>query len=140
MDVAGQVETARLHGFAGSSPFRHGTMGDLGYLEHLRRAWSGTAEWPAMPWKGSRVERLQLDGACADDPSRRRWAVHNPNAWAIPVEWRIVQTGESGSYFAAPGESHFEVSSGRWPLVALLSWRTERRAPRIAAAVSFPCR
>jgi uncharacterized lipoprotein YddW (UPF0748 family) len=138
-DLAGQIESARLSGFAGTSPFRHGTMGDLGYLEHLRQGWDGTADWPATPWKGSRVASLDLEGSCTEDTSRRRWRVSNPNAWAIPVEWRVVVTGESGEYFAPPGDSFFEVSvTGRLPALALLSWQSERRTPRIAAAISHP--
>lgn len=138
-DLAGQIESARLSGFAGTSPFRHGTLGDLGYLAHLRQGWDGTAEWPATPWKGSRVEPLDLEGSCTEDTSRRRWRVSNPNAWAIPVEWRVVVTGERGEYFAPPGDSFFEVSlPRRLPELALLSWQTERRTPRVAAAISHP--
>ncbi|MGA9523571.1 MAG: family 10 glycosylhydrolase [Myxococcaceae bacterium] len=141
VDLAGQIETARMHGFAGTSPFRHGTLGDLGYLEPLRRAWSGTAAWPAMPWKNARVERLALRGACSDDPSLRRWSVHNPNAWSIPVEWWVPETGEVGARFAPPGESFYEATGGRpWPTVSLLSWKTERGTPQLAAAVAFGCR
>lgn len=143
VDVANQLETARAGGFAGSSPFRHGTMGDLGYLEHLRRAWNGTAEWPATPWKGSDVLTLEVDGACSDDPSVRRWRVRNPNAWAIQVQWSTVLTGASGSFYAPPGESFFTADApNRWPMsllpmIALVSWENEARKPRVAAAVSF---
>jgi uncharacterized lipoprotein YddW (UPF0748 family) len=138
-DLAGQIEAARISGFAGTSPFRHGTMADLGYLAHLRQGWDGTAEWPATPWKGARVQSLDLEGSCTEDSSRRRWRVSNPNEWAIPVEWRVVMTGESGEYFAPPGDSSFEVEvTGRMPALALLSWQSERRTPRIAAALSHP--
>lgn len=141
VDLASQIETARLQGFAGSSPFRHGTMGDLGYLEHLRRGWSGTAEWPATPWKNSRMRMLKVRGDCADDASLRRWTVHNPNGWAIPVEWHVVLTGQTGSYFAPPGESSFEASGlGRLPAIALLTWQSERRTPGVAAGIAFACR
>lgn len=141
VDLASQIETARAYGFAGSSPFRHGTLGEFGYFEHLRRAWTNTAEWPEMPWKNSRVKRLSLKGACGADRMERRWTVHNPNAWAIPVEWRVVGTGQTGSYFAPPGESSFTATGHSFlPAVAILSWESERRTPRIAAAVSFACR
>ena len=140
VDLAGQIETARLAGFAGTSPFRHGTMSDLGYLEHVRRAWDGTAEWPAMPWKNARVRALDLAGVCADDLTRRRFRVSNPNEWAIPVQWRVPQTGEQGSYFAPPGDSTYEVSGRLLPTVSLLTWRNERGLPGLAAAVAIPRR
>jgi len=140
VDLEGQIETARAAGFAGTSPFRHGTMGALGYLEHVRRAWDGTAEWPAMPWKNARIERLDLEGACAVDPSRRRWSVHNPNAWSIPVEWRVPGTAEEGFYFAPPGDSFYEVPGAYRPMLSILSWRTERGLPQIEAAISHSWR
>ncbi len=140
VDLAGQIETARAHGFAGTSPFRHGTMGDLGYLEPLRRAWTGTAGWPAMPWKNARLQRLEVRSACAGAAPLRRWSVHNPNAWSIPVEWWVPETGETGAYFAPSGESFYEASGSRpWPTVSLLSWKSERGLPQIAAGLAFGC-
>ncbi|WP_157069807.1 family 10 glycosylhydrolase [Sandaracinus amylolyticus] len=141
VDLSGQIETARLAGFAGTSPFRHGTMGDLGYLEQARAAWPGYAEWPAMPWKNARVERLELRGVCADDVTRRRFRVSNPNAWSIPVEWSIVGTTDEGAYFAPPGDSFYEVAADRLlPRVSLLTWRNERRIQLTAAAIALPRR
>ncbi len=141
VDIGGQIETSRLLGFSGTSPFRHGTMASLGYLEDLRRGWTGTAAWPAMPWKNAKVKNLKLAGACASDLSKRRWKVTNPNAWAIPVEWWVPTTGEVGTYFAPPGQSFYEAAGDRLPLsISLLKWSDASRRPQLAAAVTFACK
>ncbi len=140
VDLAGQIETARQQGFAGTSPFRHGTMGSLGYLEDLREAWAGTAAWPGMPWKNAQVKDLSLKGACASSSSLRRFVVTNPNGWAIPVQWWVPTTGEVGSYFAPPGASFYEATKERLPVtVSLLKWNDAARKPRLAAGITLAC-
>lgn len=51
VDVDGQIAITRAKGFDGVSPFRHGTMGALGYFNDLNNVFLSTAPWPDMPWK-----------------------------------------------------------------------------------------
>jgi uncharacterized lipoprotein YddW (UPF0748 family) len=139
VDLEAQIAAVRARPFAGTSPFRHGTMGDLGYLAPLRRAWAGPAAWPATPWKGAAVQPLSVDGACTTTPGLVRFTVHNPNAWAIPVTWRLPQSGATGEYFAAPGDSSYEETAAKKNVVSQLRWRNELREEQTATGHAKGC-
>lgn len=131
VDLAAQIELARID-FDGSSPFRHGVMDGLGYIDDLQTAWDGIAPFPATPWKGVSVANLGLRTSCPNPaPGLRRWRVDNPNAWSIEVEWWVLGTEQQGSYYAAPGASTFDTTAVGINLV-LLSWRDHDRRPRFA--------
>ncbi|MBV1862511.1 MAG: family 10 glycosylhydrolase, partial [Nannocystaceae bacterium] len=123
MPVADQIEAVRAAGLDGTSPFRHGTMGALGYFEELELAWDGTALFPEMPWKGVKIKRLRLRKACSSDPDvYRSWRVYNPNPWAIEVTAWVLGTAETQTFFAPPGDSLFETPAQESLNVAKMSW------------------
>ena len=123
IDVAGQIGMAHQQAFDGTSPFRHGTMGPLGYLEDLETAWDGIAECPEMPWKGARIKRLRLRSTCSEDPSvERRWRVRNPNAWSIEATYWLLWSGQNGTFFAPPGDSFFVTETIFGFNIVVLSW------------------
>ncbi len=138
MPVAEQIETVRAAGLDGTSPFRHGTMGALGYFEDLEDAWDGIAPFPEMPWKGVRINRLKLRKACADDPSvQRSWTVINPNAWSIEVTVWLLGTDEFRTFFVPPGESQFHMPAQESQNIAKMSWYDHYDMLRTAADVSI---
>ncbi len=135
--VAEQIEAVRAAGLDGISPFRHGTMGALGYFDELEQAWDGTASFPEMPWKGKPIKRLKLRRACSDDPDvYRSWRVHNPNAWSIEVTAWVLGTTESQTFFAPPGDSFFETEAHDAVNVAQMSWYDHSDTMRTAIDVS----
>lgn len=54
VDLAAQIETTRALGAHGVSPFRHGTLVQMGVAGELQTAWTGPAAFPATPWKRAR--------------------------------------------------------------------------------------
>lgn len=133
VDLAAQIELARVD-FAGASPFRHGVMDALGYIEDLQTAWDGIAPFPATPWKGVPVADLAVHPACPNPaPGTRRWRVDNPNAWSVEVAWWVLGTPQSGVYDAPAGTSTFDTATVGLNLV-LMSWRDADREPRFALA------
>jgi uncharacterized lipoprotein YddW (UPF0748 family) len=131
VDLAAQIELARVD-FAGSSPFRHGVMDALGYVDDLQTAWDGIAPFPATPWKGVPVADLALHPSCPNPATgTRRWRVDNANAWSVEVTWWVLGTQQQGSYYAAPGSSTFDTTTVGLNLV-LASWRDADRQPRFA--------
>lgn len=133
VDLAAQIETARALGLDGTSPFRHGTLVSMGVAGQLADAWTGPAPFPATPWKGASIARLNVADACeTGDP--RRWGVVNPNAWSIEVEWSTL-SGESARYFAPPGESSFSAPAHPFLDLAALAWRDHRGRPQVGVAL-----
>ncbi|NUP88896.1 MAG: family 10 glycosylhydrolase [Candidatus Sumerlaeia bacterium] len=53
VDIDGQITITRTKGFDGTSPYRHGSMGALGYFTDLANVYVNPAPWPPMPWKGT---------------------------------------------------------------------------------------
>lgn len=138
IDVAGQIELTRGAGFDGTSPFRHGTMGALGYLDDLEVAWDGVAELPPMPWKGASIEPLALATVCSDDPGvQRRWRVQNPNAWSIEVTEWLLGTWEHDTFFAPPGESFFTTNTMPGWNVVVMNWYDEQGQFQWTARLSW---
>jgi uncharacterized lipoprotein YddW (UPF0748 family) len=137
IDLAAQIELARAAGFDGSSPFRHGTMDALGYIDDLDVAWPGVAPFPATPWKGAPVLDLDLRPICGAPAGLRRWRVRNDNAWSIEAAWWVVGTPQHGSYYAAPGETTFDTTALPGLNLALLSWRDHEDRLRTDAALAF---
>lgn len=123
VSVADQLESAWELGADGVSPFRHGVMGPLGYLEDLEIAWDGIAEFPELPWKGQPIGSLELTPLCSDDPStQRRWQVHNPNAWAIEISYWLLGTPQYDAMFVPPGDTVITTDAKRGPNALLVSW------------------
>lgn len=142
IDVAGQIELTRMAGLDGTSPFRHGTMGALGYFEDLESAYDGIAELPAMPWKGAKIAKLQLRSLCSDQPKvERRWRIRNPNAWSIEATYWLLDSAQHGTYFAPPGDSFFLTQAKHGVNIVLLTWYDHKNRLRLAIDLSlgFPC-
>ena len=138
IDVAGQIELARAAGFDGSSPFRHGTMGPLGYLDDLELAWDGVAEPPAMPWKGASIDPLGLTAVCSVEPDvQRRWQVDNPNAWAIEVTYWRLGAWQHDTVFAPSGESFVLTDTGPGWNIAVMIWFDEQDHLQWTAQLSW---
>ena len=139
VDIAAQIEAVRALGGAGTSPFRHGTMVSLGTVGQLGEAWTGPASFPATPWKGAQIDPLSVQTACElTSDGAVRWVVTNPNAWAIEVDWSVVASDASGSFFAGPGLSELVTESDRrFPLVDL-SWKNEWGQSRTTVALHHP--
>lgn len=136
VDLEAQTEEARVEGFDGTSPFRHGTMESLGYIEPLRGAWDGVAAFPETPWKGiSTLTLLHIEDTCGGDASSRTWSVENDNVESIAYEWRILEGGLSGSGVATPGTSMFSTTRERPFEPMMVRWydysgRARRRLAR----------
>jgi uncharacterized lipoprotein YddW (UPF0748 family) len=142
IDVAGQIELSRVAGLDGTSPFRHGTMGALGYLEDLESAYDGIAELPAMPWKGASIAKLKLRALCSDAPNvERRWRIRNPNAWSIEATYWLLDSMQNGNYFAPPGDSFVVTQTKSGANIVVLTWYDHEGRLRLAIDLSLglPC-
>lgn len=136
--VAAQLESARALGADGASPFRHGVMGSLGYLDELEVAWDGIAEFPELPWKGQPISSLGFKSACSPEPfEERRWKIHNSNAWAIEATYWLLGTSEHGTLFASPGDTFVVTEAKRGLNIAVLSWRDEDEKLRARLQLSL---
>jgi uncharacterized lipoprotein YddW (UPF0748 family) len=137
VDLEAQIDLARTGGLDGTSPFRHGVMSGLGYLEPLRRGWDGIAEWPSTPWKTTPLTRLEIAPDCVRD-GRTRFRIENANEIPVDVDW--WSTSGSGEHIATSGTSFLD--AGTRPVeAALITWRDEIGRLQAAASISFPwCR
>jgi uncharacterized lipoprotein YddW (UPF0748 family) len=136
VDLATQIELARSVGFAGASPFRHGTMGGLGYYADLEESWDGIAEWPLMPWKGVHTRRLKARGSCSSDFAEQRWRIDNPNDFDLYVTWALWGTDQSESFYAPPGTTEWVTTAIPWFKIMVVRWYDETGRPRTDIAAS----
>jgi uncharacterized lipoprotein YddW (UPF0748 family) len=134
-DLAGRVELVRDAGYDGTSPFRHGVMGQLGYLDDLEQAWDGVAQWPDRPGQGQPIERLDVRH---DPTTPGRWIVANPNSETLHMTWTMPVTGETGSLYAPPGETGWGTSPTDHIAILIARWYDHLGRPRVDLTVSLP--
>ena len=138
IELASEIEVARSSGLDGSSPFRHGTLGGLGYFEDLELAWDGIAAFPDMPWKGADIHRLRLRGVCSETPDEtRRWRIQNPNGWAIETTLWVLGTTQHQTYFAPPGNSYIETSAEPGLNIGVASWYDHEDRLKVSVHIAF---
>ena len=92
IDVAGQIQILRDKGFAGVSPYRHGSMGALGYFTHLQQKFVNVAPWPDMPWKSAEV--------IVDNPSATfsgTWSSGTSATDKYGSDYRYATSGSGGT-------------------------------------------
>ncbi|MEM9194483.1 MAG: family 10 glycosylhydrolase [Myxococcota bacterium] len=134
VDLFAQVEGARAAGFAGSSPFRHGTLGPLGYLEPLAEGWDGIAPFPEHPWKGQSQERLRFRADCGGQGGHA-FEIRNENEESIAYDWWSLGQS-SGSGYAAVGESTLTIPRTRSFELVFLRWYGYDGEPRYRFTLS----
>jgi hypothetical protein len=132
-DLDQRIEHVSEAGYDGTSPFRHGVMGPLGYLDDIERAWDGLADWPDGPAKGEPIRRL----AVRHEPdSANEWIVSNPNSETLHLTWKALGGGESGALYAKPGETGWQTAATSHPTVIVVRWYNGQGRPRFDVAVS----
>ncbi|MGI9594919.1 MAG: family 10 glycosylhydrolase, partial [Acidimicrobiales bacterium] len=131
-ELAGRIELVRESGLDGTSPFRHGVMGPLGYLDDLALAWDGAADWPDWPGKGEPIRSLVVR---AGSDGAHEWIVLNPNSEALYVTWTVEGSGEAGATYARPGETTLQTAATSHPTAMVVRWYDGEGCPQFDVAV-----
>ena len=72
---------------------------------------------------------LALSQLCSDAPADvRRWQIHNPNGFEVAVTWTLVETGQTATATAPPGDSYFFTGSAPESNTSTLAWQDEAGA------------
>ncbi|MDH3303487.1 MAG: hypothetical protein OES24_23530, partial [Acidimicrobiia bacterium] len=133
-DPAGRIALVRESGLDGTSPFRHGVMGPLGYLDDLALAWDGVADWPDWPGKTEPIRSLDVR---PDPNGAHEWIVLNSNSEALHLTWMVVGTGERGATYARPGETRLQTAATGHPTAMVVRWYNGEGRPQFDVAVGL---
>ncbi|MEJ0030253.1 MAG: T9SS type A sorting domain-containing protein [Bacteroidota bacterium] len=74
---------------------------------------------------------MWITPVCAQADTVRNWVVHNPNAFAIHVDWvRRYVPLTSGDFIAQPGDNNFSIRNQGWPNTVVISWYDQNAVKR----------
>lgn len=83
----------------------------------------------AYAGKGLKVDKLIVVADCgAPSENTVKWAVKNPNDFSVLVNWKVLESGETGSILALPGDSFIETQKvmGMDIQTLEISWNDEK--------------
>jgi hypothetical protein len=75
---------------------------------------------------GTEMGEITVTSVCSHTPSiQRRWLIHNPNDFDIPIEWKITPNFQSGLMILKPGDNYLMTNTIRGYNPIQVKWQDQ---------------
>lgn len=96
----------------------------------------------AYAGKHLKIEDLKVSAICGiQKDNQQKWALFNPNSYAVSVSWNHLNSDQQGDIYAAPGYSHILIERDMKADIekVIIEWQDEKGKTRTAEADSKSC-